>query len=258
MPYDATSSSNPARDRRAGLLAVFAVLGAVSLAWLARLLLRTEPDGGPPPPSVASLRTPGPEPQAAASPPPQPSTPPPPSPLAGTAAVREDAPGDAWCREHNAGAGCTPTEALFARHDPTGHCYACLVASGCLDDAENETDVDHECQDLTGIDGARGGPAAEKACLATIECVLASGCADERGAGKCYCGSARGTRCLEPRAPDGPCRDVIRAGFGGGDEIAVNRAFASHSMPAGMASTIFACGAANGCTTCLGPRKASP
>jgi len=161
---------------------------------------------------------------------------------------------DSHCSTHKRGAPCTPTEELFIQHDPTFGCYECLVMSGCLDDTDYTTDINHECEDVKSDGGSitlDGGP-PEQACLDTIQCILANHCGDPTGAGKCYCGTS-GSMCLNAGAPNGACVAAETNGLDTSDPTNANKAFTNTALPSGMANAIFACAGTNSCTACLPP-----
>jgi hypothetical protein len=168
------------------------------------------------------------------------------APEAGSDATADAGPSP--CAQFNGGQGCTPTEQLFVQHDPTDTCYNCLINGGCLDDALYG-DTGHECGDY-------GSSTQQSECLAAVQCILMSGCA-QNGVGVCYCGSSpiAGT-CQGNPAPgpiDGMCASQIAAGLNlavtDGTDITKN--LTNTSLPGGSAVQIFQCAASNACTSCL-------
>jgi hypothetical protein len=169
---------------------------------------------------------------------------------------------DAHCKGNNGGASCTPTELLFLQKDTdlaTGEakngkafgCYDCLVASGCLDDKQDPTDVHHECGDVAASGVGRptlSGGSPTEACLSVLSCVLSSGCGGAGGVGACFCGTAVGEKCLT--SPNGPCQSEIEDALGTTDPAVANQRFTNTAYGAGMASTILACAGSNTCSQC--------
>jgi hypothetical protein len=173
---------------------------------------------------------------------------------------------------------CTPTEANFVRYDiqqgiateagpdPDTGCYSCLVANSCIND---DTDVDHECEDVDGLGTyatlANGVPPTPAQCEQVIQCILRSGvgatqCAYNDNYTSCYCGTDPASNCASGNASapvtqgvNGPCATQISAGNGFpiGDGQDISRTLAVKTYPAGRAITIFSCAASNGCSSCL-------
>jgi hypothetical protein len=146
---------------------------------------------------------------------------------------------------------CSATEELLVDHDPG--CYACLLRTGCLDNAPSGMSG-NECEDLMG--NAAAGPNAgawkPSLCRMTVDCILQSACANPSVA-NCYCGTADMTACLAPNGAHGPCLVAENGGLETTDaRTALGASFTSKSLAAGMANAIFTCAAQNGCSTCLG------
>ena len=174
----------------------------------------------------------------------------------------------------NASGVCSATEALIvgldiAKSQLTGgqvpltgnSCYACLVNSGCLDDTINQ-DSDHECGNLPG-NVATGSEASEtqtEACLATLSCVISSGCqnAEEQNPGatdgisNCFCGAAEKstTACgaASQSAVNGSCATQEVDGFGATSSTSnstILGEFTTTDTASGMANAIFQCAGRN-------------
>ncbi|HXX38511.1 MAG TPA: hypothetical protein VEP50_10265, partial [bacterium] len=181
------------------------------------------------------------------------------------------APNTVQCQGNTSPAGvCTATEAAFVQQDitagvattggpdPAAGCYSCLLASGCLDD-ETFGDTGHEC----GIDPATGTSDlaasftngsgtlvdATSTCLATLECLLTTGCANAESGGltNCFCGSEGSTpsACAAASAVNGPCDAQEAAGFSHpitDPSDILSDDFTNTLEPSGMANQILECG----------------
>jgi hypothetical protein len=147
---------------------------------------------------------------------------------------------------------CTPTEIAFIQHDPTGACYACLLAAGCLDNADSGL-AGNECDDLVGDSDA--GPSAgawkPSLCNSALQCILSTSCANPL-ASHCYCGTAAASACAIAGAANGPCLIDESAGLETTDPQTLLANFTSKSLAAGVANAIFACAAKAQCFACLG------
>jgi hypothetical protein len=166
---------------------------------------------------------------------------------------------------------CTPTEAVIVQFDitqgkvtapgpdsnggsgPTDTCYDCLFAKGCIDDTVLG-DTKHECEDLNGGNSsatftAGNGHAASYAsdCLATLSCILSTGCATTNGGiDNCYCGSGGGspTACgTSTSGQNGACftqeTNGLTASPNSGSGVLAS--FTNMSMPSGVANQIIVC-----------------
>lgn len=153
---------------------------------------------------------------------------------------------------------CSSTESAFVSFDPTGGCYSCLLANGCIDDVATGV-AGAECDDLVG--DADGGPAIgawkPSLCLMTVACILQNACADPSVIG-CYCGGAAGSECAGSGAANGACLTEENAGLETTDPATALETFDSKSLPGGVANAIFACAAAHGCGSCLPKTDAGP
>jgi hypothetical protein len=135
-------------------------------------------------------------------------------------------------------------------------CYQCLASNNCIDYPARDF-TGQECGDLSGNLGGSGtgaGQAQSTLCLATVQCILDTGCENNEAQGPsyCYCGTAGGspTDCLSNGASaNGPCFAAEAAGFpfGATDGHDIVTDFDTTSYPSGMANAIFECSAGNGC-----------
>jgi hypothetical protein len=180
-----------------------------------------------------------------------------------------------------AGGLCTPTEALLVEldiargsvtdagsdpYDPNNPgvaaasgCYTCLYNSGCLDDT-TFGDTGHECGDLPSGDFASGDGTTDMystLCLATLQCILGSGCAlTNGGPTNCYCGSGGGSQGQCPKngpATDGVCKGPETDGFKftPNDSTDILKNYSDNAEPSGVANQILVCANANSCFQCL-------
>jgi hypothetical protein len=189
------------------------------------------------------------------------------------------------CQGNSADGGigglCTPTEALFVEldiargsvtdagselYDPNNPgvpaasgCYGCLYNNGCIDDT-TFGDMDKECGDLPGGDFASGDgttDAYSALCLATLQCILGSGCAlTNGGSDNCYCGSGGGSpgQCLKSGpATNGVCKGPETDGFKftPNDSTDILKNYSDNAEPSGVANQIFVCANGEGCLQCL-------
>jgi hypothetical protein len=148
---------------------------------------------------------------------------------------------------------CSPTVEAFVESDPTGTCYPCLLRAGCLDGVSDGA-TGNECEDLTGdaVTGPSAGAWKPSLCVQTIDCILATGCANPSLV-NCYCGEGDSTACADAGAAEGACLTAENAGLETSDpKTALGPSFTSKTLAAGVANAIFVCAAANGCTSCLG------
>jgi hypothetical protein len=171
----------------------------------------------------------------------------------------------------NASLVCSPTEAAIVAFDirqnvatapgpdPNTSCYTCLLQAGCIDDTVFP-DTGHECGDLPAGNFTAGsgsvGPATTL-CLATVECVIGSACAETNGGlDNCYCGAGGGSPSLCPGngpAANGACKDQETSGFLASPNDATNtlKNYTDTTEPSGMANQIFICALASSCSSCL-------
>lgn len=196
-----------------------------------------------------------------------------------TACTSSPCPADSvQCSGNNNGV-CTATEAVFVNFDiakglvtaagpepDTGGCYACMLSEGCLDD-QLFGDTGHEC----GVDPQTGTsdlPATFKngsgttvnstsTCLATVQCVISTGCGTESSGGltNCFCGPEGGgpSTCETATAVNGPCDTQEVAGFShaiNDPTDIISKDFINTLEPSGMANQIFSCGK-EACPECL-------
>ncbi len=177
-------------------------------------------------------------------------------------------------------ATCTPTEAQIVASDikkglitaagpipfetpPGPSCYACLNASGCLDD--NLGDTGAECEDTTTPSNFTSGT-TEAECQATLACILGTTC-NSTALSACYCGGAppSGTcttdttamndpvpASTDPSVIGGSCDVEISTGLAHSiaDGIDILKDFTNMDLAAGRANAIFACGVAGKCAGC--------
>jgi hypothetical protein len=169
------------------------------------------------------------------------------------------------CPGSNPAGTCSPTEQIFATHDPSGVCYACLLNKGCIDDAPAGTipgvttfgDTGLECGDLAtgsspGVDG--GAESTVQLCLDTLTCAVSSGCGranapNAAAATNCYCGSATGTACAGGSG-NGACAAIESAAAESTAPTTIIGRTANSAFPVGMADNILQCAISNSCTTC--------
>jgi hypothetical protein len=156
------------------------------------------------------------------------------------------------CYPFNLDAGCTPTEQLLLDKSPD--CYQCLATAGCLDD-NLQKDMNNECGDLAGTadGGAEAGAANSDLCLATLQCILRTGCA-VTDVNICYCGGlGAGNQCSTALSgADGGCLPQEVNGLGLRATASPNTVLSSYfdlSLPSGKANQIFACAKINTCDT---------
>jgi len=160
---------------------------------------------------------------------------------------------------------CTPTEALLVAYDiaegtatapgpdPDASCYACLVASGYIDD-NIFMDSQQECGDLPSESFTAGNGNIESyqaACLDTLRCILTTHCSvpvPDAGlmadVSNCYCGPGGGTamQCKQKGpATNGACKTAETNGFpyDPSDSMDIVNQFNTTSYPSGIANTIF-------------------
>jgi hypothetical protein len=170
----------------------------------------------------------------------------------------------------NASGLCSPTEAVIVNFDiaqnvavapgpaPAASCYNCLLQAGCIDDTIFP-DSGHECGDLTGSFTAGDGNTgtASSLCLATVQCVIGSACAETNGGlDNCYCGAGGGSPSACPgngAATNGVCKTQETNGFLAAPTDATNtlKNFTDTTEPSGLANQIFICAQASSCTQCL-------
>lgn len=180
------------------------------------------------------------------------------------------------CLPYNSSGLCTATEAQFvqvdidaglvtaAGQDSAQGCYACLVNAGCLDDNEFG-DMGHECGDAPGAttsdlpatftNGSGVSVDSTSTCLATIDCIVSTGCGTAANGGltNCYCGTEGGgpSACATATAVNGECETQEVAGFSHTDpNDIVNKDYTDTLEPSGMANQIFSCGKEM-CLQCL-------
>lgn len=165
---------------------------------------------------------------------------------------------------------CTATEAILVQLDidkglvdnsgstATG-CYSCMVNADCSND-DVSGDSDHECGDLTGNfagDGGGAGQSDTSLCLATLTCLVTTGCAsatDNEDA--CYCGAGGGSpsACASAgAATNGACKTQITNGLypSPNDSTDVLKDFTDTTEPSGMADQLLHCAIVSKCTQCL-------
>jgi hypothetical protein len=173
---------------------------------------------------------------------------------------------------------CTPTEAAIVAADiaadnvtaagpdnGANSCYACLVASSCIDDSSG--DINKECEDTTGS-AAYTSSTTVAECEAVLQCILNSAgsppvatneCA-ENGVSGCYCGTDPASSCGSGSASapvtagvNGACATQIATGLGFplGDGADILKNFSVKTLAAGRANAILGCATSNGCSSCL-------
>jgi hypothetical protein len=166
----------------------------------------------------------------------------------------------------NNGGICTATDAAFVQKDitaniatvpgddPSGGCYSCLAAAGCLDDT-TFGDSGKECGDLTGSTN-------QSNCATTLSCILSNSCVwggthASSHVSTCYCGTA---------PPSGSCASAFPNGAANGicdNQIATGNGFpvtdgtnnmghlTDATLASGKADQIFQCALSNSCDQCL-------
>jgi hypothetical protein len=168
---------------------------------------------------------------------------------------------------------CTPTEAILvalditkgtataAGNDPAGGCYSCLETNGCVDDTVGDTN--HECGDLSGnfTNGSGTMVPATSTCIATLQCVVNTGCGlTNGGLTNCYCGAGGGTptNCATAAggaAVNGACLSQEVTGFAhvqSNSSAILGSDFTNATEPSGRANQIISCGqVGNKCPQCL-------
>jgi hypothetical protein len=144
--------------------------------------------------------------------------------------------------------------------DPTvSGCYPCLYNNSCIDDVVY-SDTGHECGDLPSGNFASGDGTTDEygaLCVATLQCILGSGCASlSAGVDACYCGAGGGSpsQCpLNGPATNGVCKGPETDGFRfmPSDATDILKNFYDRAEPSGPANQILVCANAQGCVQCL-------